>query len=65
MHEIACRHCGLLLKFEAIEDLPHFPFCSKRCKMVDLGQWFDEGHRISDPFPDLLAGDEGQIAPQS
>lgn len=26
------------------------PFCSERCKLVDLGQWFDEGHRISEPL---------------
>lgn len=21
---------------------PHRPFCSKRCKMIDLGEWADE-----------------------
>jgi len=25
------------------------PFCSERCKLIDLGEWFDERHRISDP----------------
>jgi hypothetical protein len=24
-----------------------FPFCSRRCKLVDLGKWFDGGYRIS------------------
>jgi endogenous inhibitor of DNA gyrase (YacG/DUF329 family) len=23
-----------------------FPFCSARCKQVDLGQWLDEGYRV-------------------
>jgi len=23
-----------------------FPFCSPRCKLVDLGQWFDEAYRV-------------------
>jgi endogenous inhibitor of DNA gyrase (YacG/DUF329 family) len=23
-----------------------FPFCSERCKLVDLGAWLDEGYRI-------------------
>jgi len=23
------------------------PFCSERCKMIDLGQWFSEDYRIS------------------
>jgi len=24
------------------------PFCSKRCKLIDLGQWIDETYSISD-----------------
>ena len=24
----------------------HKPFCSTRCKDVDLGKWFNEGYRI-------------------
>jgi endogenous inhibitor of DNA gyrase (YacG/DUF329 family) len=27
---------------EPREDNPSFPFCSKRCKQVDLGRWFNE-----------------------
>ncbi|MBT8136668.1 MAG: DNA gyrase inhibitor YacG [Gammaproteobacteria bacterium] len=25
------------------------PFCSERCRLIDLGEWFNEEHRISDP----------------
>ena len=25
----------------------HFPFCSERCRLIDLGTWLDEGYRIS------------------
>ncbi len=25
---------------------PAFPFCSERCKQVDLGHWLDEKYRI-------------------
>ncbi len=25
------------------------PFCSHRCKLIDLGEWFEEGHRIPGP----------------
>jgi endogenous inhibitor of DNA gyrase (YacG/DUF329 family) len=25
---------------------PYFPFCSERCKLIDLGKWFGEEHRI-------------------
>ena len=23
------------------------PFCSERCKMIDLGHWFDESYSVS------------------
>ncbi len=26
-----------------------FPFCSERCKLIDLGAWADERYRISRP----------------
>jgi len=36
-------------------DGPYGPFCSKRCKMVDLGKWFSEENAISEPLrPDHL-----------
>ena len=39
-----------------------FPFCSDRCKWIDLGAWLDMDYRVttgSDPDdPDLL-GDDG------
>ena len=35
----------------------HAPFCSHRCKLVDLGQWFNEEHRVSEPLkPEHFAG---------
>ncbi len=29
---------------------PAFPFCCKRCKMVDLGNWFGESYVVSRPI---------------
>jgi endogenous inhibitor of DNA gyrase (YacG/DUF329 family) len=29
---------------------PHGPFCSKRCKLIDLGKWLGEEHRIAEPL---------------
>jgi uncharacterized protein len=26
------------------------PFCSHRCKLIDLGKWFDGAHAISEPL---------------
>ncbi len=31
------------------------PFCSKRCKLLDLGKWFSEEQKISEPLqPEAL-----------
>ena len=29
---------------------PWGPFCSKRCKLIDLGKWFSGEHVISEPL---------------
>ena len=30
------------------------PFCSERCKLIDLGDWLDENHRIPEQgMPDM------------
>ncbi|HEY5233462.1 MAG TPA: DNA gyrase inhibitor YacG [Verrucomicrobiae bacterium] len=26
------------------------PFCSQRCKLIDLGKWFNGEHAISEPL---------------
>lgn len=37
---------------------PHRPFCSDRCRLIDLGNWVDESYRIAgEPVdtPDVAA----------
>ncbi len=30
-----------------------FPFCSERCRLIDLGNWLGENYRVpGDPAPD-------------
>ncbi len=39
-------------------DNPTRPFCSERCKLIDLGAWADESYRVAaedTPFSDELA----------
>ena len=31
-------------------EAPHLPFCSERCKLLDLGKWLDGTHRIEEPL---------------
>ncbi len=60
MPEIDCRTCNKRLHYEKISDLPHFPFCSERCKLLDLGAWLDEEHRIPTEGKDD-AGEEKDV----
>lgn len=32
---------------ESLSENDYFPFCSKRCKLQDLGKWFDEDYSIT------------------
>lgn len=44
---VKCPICGRDADFNAD---PFGPFCSVRCKLVDLGKWFTEDYRISEPL---------------
>lgn len=60
MPRIDCRYCGKELEYKSIKDLPHFPFCSERCKLIDLDLWIEEKHRIEEPFTqEKELGEEG------
>lgn len=39
-----------------VKDVPTFPFCSERCKLVDLGAWLDEAYRIVEPVNTEASG---------
>jgi len=46
-----CPQCGAEVAWEGN---PSRPFCSERCKMIDLGNWLGERYRI----PGAPADDE-------
>ena len=41
---ITCPHCGKKDTWKA--DNAYRPFCSERCKLIDLGAWADESHKL-------------------
>ncbi len=43
----ACRRPVGVLANGALKHPKFFPFCSERCKLIDLGTWLDAGYRIS------------------
>jgi endogenous inhibitor of DNA gyrase (YacG/DUF329 family) len=41
------------------------PFCSHRCRLIDLGKWFEGEHAISEPLgPEHLEEKENKKAGQ-
>ena len=51
MSSMSCPSC----KKPALERAknPSFPFCSPRCRAVDLGKWLGEEFRVADASPEL------------
>ena len=36
-----CPTCARPFEIASLDDLPSYPFCSKRCRLIDLGRWAD------------------------
>lgn len=49
-----CPICGGAVAPTA-ENRAH-PFCSDRCRLLDLGKWLDEGYVIAEPLGDRPEG---------
>jgi endogenous inhibitor of DNA gyrase (YacG/DUF329 family) len=47
---VNCPQCGKIVIWDASN--PYRPFCSERCKLIDLGQWAAESYRIPDAGKD-------------
>jgi endogenous inhibitor of DNA gyrase (YacG/DUF329 family) len=41
---VPCPTCGKAAEWSAAN--PHRPFCSERCKTIDLGAWAAERYRV-------------------
>jgi endogenous inhibitor of DNA gyrase (YacG/DUF329 family) len=56
MAKSARVQCPICKKESDLFAEPLGPFCSARCKTIDLGKWLDEDYRISEPLrPDHFA----------
>ena len=47
MKSVPCPRCGTLAPY--LPENSWRPFCSERCKMIDLGAWANEEYRIPAP----------------
>ncbi|MFM9058637.1 MAG: DNA gyrase inhibitor YacG [Planctomycetaceae bacterium] len=43
-----------------LQKTPTVPFCSDRCRLIDLGRWLDEGYSVR--VPRGPAGDDADEA---
>ncbi|MCX5683033.1 MAG: DNA gyrase inhibitor YacG [Planctomycetota bacterium] len=59
-----CRYCGRSLNAADPEHKRFWPFCSDRCKMAELGLWFEDRYRISREV-DEVADDAGAKPPET
>jgi len=41
---VSCPTCKKSIAWNT--NFPYRPFCSERCKLIDLGDWADENHKI-------------------
>jgi endogenous inhibitor of DNA gyrase (YacG/DUF329 family) len=53
--EVSCPNCRKPVVWS--DESPFRPFCSKRCQMVDFGDWAAERHRIPAEEPDEFTED--------
>ncbi len=46
------HHCPICRKPVDSAIHPDFPFCSERCRLLDLGNWASEKYVVSEPLFD-------------
>ncbi len=56
---VPCPRCGSEASFDSNIN-PYRPFCSERCKLIDLGQWANGGYSIpvKETAPQILLAPE-------
>jgi endogenous inhibitor of DNA gyrase (YacG/DUF329 family) len=53
---VKCPTCGRELEWSGAS--PFRPFCSERCRLIDLGAWLSEENAIAgEPAPDSAEAD--------
>ena len=46
MIKVRCPICQRLMQGQSAREWPQYPFCSPKCKLVDLGRWLGEEYRV-------------------
>ena len=59
--KLRCPTCKKAVKSKDAE----FPFCSERCRLIDLGKWASGGYVISSPVTDTSDSISGALPDNS
>ena len=57
LKSLRCPTCRKIV----LKNDPEFPFCSERCRAVDLGKWASGGYVISSPISDPESLSEAEL----
>lgn len=57
---VTCPTCGKKVAWS--DKNPYRPFCSERCKQIDLGAWAEEKYKVPATDPQEEQGDENEPA---
>ena len=60
---VACPHCGASVIWNSASTWR--PFCSERCKLIDLGAWANETYRVQGQVLEEDELEPGERAPDS
>jgi endogenous inhibitor of DNA gyrase (YacG/DUF329 family) len=44
--KVRCPICAKKMDGQGPKEWPDWPFCSPRCKLIDLGRWLGEEYRL-------------------
>jgi len=58
--KIQCPQCGAETVYAP--ENPWRPFCSERCRMIDLGAWANESYRVPVEEPEAVPPETGETA---
>jgi len=57
---VICPQCGREHQWDTNNRFR--PFCSERCKLIDLGKWANEEYRVAQPADEQGFTEESSIA---
>ena len=46
MIKVRCPICDHWMESASTAEWPEYPFCSARCRTIDLGRWLGEQYRV-------------------